>query len=134
MKWQTSLKQNVAGTSPATETVILSGQQIDYIDRVSHDINPEMHQLFGWPHAIRTILDRFEASGIDFTGANSEEEIAQIGARLLNAKSRRRLQRGPSGTLCASGSSRSAVRPACRSILPEKDLRRSGRPPRSGRE
>jgi len=60
--------------NPATETVVLSDAHIEYLERISPELNPE----FGWSHAIRTILDRFEQSGIDLTAASSEEEIARL--------------------------------------------------------
>jgi hypothetical protein len=49
-----------------------------------------MPKAFGWPQAIRTILDRIEQSNIDLTAASSEYEIAQLAAGELRSKSRRR--------------------------------------------
>lgn len=102
----------------ATETIILSEAQIDYLEQMS----PESNAL-GWAHAIRTILDRFAQGGIDLTAASSEEEIAELAAVELRA----------SATLCASVSNRSAARPKYRSSLPATGRFRSGMPPRSGR-
>src|SRR5207253_1765000 len=114
------------------ETVLLSGHHLDYLQKVSKGINPEMPMAFGWPHAIRTILEKFEESGIDLTDASSEEEIVQLAAgRLGNGKARRRAPK-PSALSCgSSASTRSGDRPANRSTPPEKDQCRSGRPPRS---
>src|ERR1700682_4292761 len=84
-------KKNVAGTSPATETILLNGGQTDYLQSVSRAMNPQMHHAFGLPHAIRAILDRVEASVIDLTDASSEDEIAEIAAGAFG--SRRRVMR-----------------------------------------
>jgi hypothetical protein len=100
------------------ETIALSETQIEYLERVS----PES-SAFGWSHAIRTILDRFEQSGIDLTAASSEEEIAVLAAAELRANAR----------LCVSVSNQSEARPEYRSNLPETGQYRFGTPPRSGR-
>ena len=102
----------------STETIVLSDAQIEYLERMS----PES-STFGWSHAIRAILDRFEQSGIDLTAASSEEEIAMLAAAELRANAR----------LCVSASNRSGARPECRSNLPETGRYRFGTPPRSGR-
>ena len=78
--------------NPATETIVLSEAQVEYLEQISNELNP----AFGWSHAIRTILDRFEQSGIDLTAASSEEEIARLAAAQLRS----------SGAPCASVSSR----------------------------
>lgn len=83
-------KTSVAGTSPATETIFVAQHHAAFLAKMSRRINPDMHQAFGWPQAIRTILDRIEASGIDLTGATSEREIAQLAAAKLRATSGRR--------------------------------------------
>ena len=85
-----SPKTEVAGNDPATETILLSQRHAAFLAQVSQEINPEMPEVFGWPHAIRTILDRIEASGVDLTAATSEGEIAQLAAAELRARSRRR--------------------------------------------
>jgi hypothetical protein len=102
--------------NPATETITLSVAQVEYLEQISPELNP----AFGWSHAIRTILDRFEQSGIDLTAASSEEEIARLAAAQLRSNA----------ALCASASSRSAARPEYRSSLPATDRCRSGKPPR----
>ena len=108
--------ENEGDANPATETIVLSEAQVEYLEQISPELNP----AFGWSHAIRTILDRFEQSGIDLTAASSEEEIARLAAAQLRS----------SAALCASVSSRSAVRPEYRSSLPATDRCRSGKPPR----
>ena len=75
----------------ATETIVLSDAQIEYLEQMSPESN-----AFGWSHAIRAILDRFEQSGIDLTEASSEEEIAALAAAELRSNAR----------LCVSVSSR----------------------------
>src|SRR5436190_16062302 len=86
----------------STETIALSEAHIEYLENMS----PES-STFGWSHAIRAILDRFEQSGIDLTGASSEEEIAMLAAAELRASAR----------LCVSVSNRSAARQECQSSL-----------------
>src|SRR6266849_1750325 len=108
-------EENEQMTNPATETVVLSGAHIEYLERISPELNP----AFGWSHAIRTILDRFEQSGIDLTAASSEEEIARLAAAQL------RSNEAP----CASASNPSAVRREYRSNLPGTGRCRSGRLP-----
>jgi len=70
-------------TTDATETLVLSGRHLEYLDQVSFELNPEMPLAFGAPHVIRTILDRFAQGDIDLTDASSEEEIARLGAGRL---------------------------------------------------
>jgi len=102
----------------STETIVLSDAQIEYLERMS----PES-SAFGWSHAIRAILDRFEQSGIDLTAASSEEEIAVLAAAELRANAR----------LCVSASNRSAARQVCQSSQPGTGRYHSETPPRSGR-
>lgn len=78
-----------AESDTAAETVVLSDEHIALVDELSEALNPDMPSAFGWPHAIRTLLDRFEKSGIDFTAASSEEEIAQVAAEALRSEFRR---------------------------------------------
>jgi hypothetical protein len=72
------------------ETIILSQRHAAFLSRVSGEINPAMPPAFGWPHAIRLILERIEESGVDLTQAASEGEIASLAAVGLRARSRRR--------------------------------------------
>jgi hypothetical protein len=85
-----STNKSVAGHDPATETIFLSHRHASFLAKMSDEINPAMPKAFGWPHAIRTILDRIEESKIDLTVASSEHEIAQLAAGELRAKGRRR--------------------------------------------
>jgi len=85
-----SATREVAGTDPATEIITLSRRHAAFLETVAQGINPDMPEVFGWPHAIRTILDHIEASGIDLTEASNEGEIARLAAAELRARSRRR--------------------------------------------
>lgn len=76
MKLETTQK-SVAGQNPATETICLSQRHASLLEKVAHEMNPAMPMEFGWPHVIRTLLDRVEASGIDLTVASSEDEVTQ---------------------------------------------------------
>ncbi len=127
MKLVSPLKKEVAGVDPATETIVLSGPLLEYVARMSRDLDPAMHRAFGWPHAICTIIDRFEQSGIDLTDASSESELVELAANQLRAGNRRRT--------ASERSSSSALypltgRPTCRSSLPGTGRFRSGKPPR----
>lgn len=86
----TSENRGVVGSEPATETIILSKRHASFLAKMSAETNRAMPNSFGWPHAIRTILDRIEAGNIDLTAASSEHEIAQLAAGELRAKNRRR--------------------------------------------
>lgn len=127
MKLVSPLKKEVAGGNPATETILLSGQLLDYVARVSSDIDPAMHRAFGWPHAICTIIDRFAQSGIDLTEASSESELVELAARQLRAGNRRQTA---SARSFSSALIPLAGRPASRSSLPATGRFRSGKPPR----
>jgi hypothetical protein len=129
MKLVESMKTSVAGQNPATETLVLTGAHLDYLDEMSRGINPEMPVAFGGPHAIRLILDRIFDSGIDLTAASSEQEIAALAAGRLRERPRRRATLS-TGSLSASPATRSAGRRAYRSILPATDPHRSEKPPR----
>src|SRR5947209_17408972 len=82
MKVLTPIEENDA-SSRELETLMLSDHHLDYLERLCQSINPQMPAAFGWPHAIRAILDRIEESGIDLTDASSEEEIALLAAGRL---------------------------------------------------
>jgi hypothetical protein len=107
-----------------SETVALSERHVEFLERISRGMNPDMPAAFGWPHAIRAILDHFEENGIDFTAASSEDEIAAVAAARL---------REATGPLYASAPLRSGARPECRSNPPATDRRHSEKPPRSDR-
>ena len=114
----------VSAADRMSETVTLSAIHTEFLARVSQEMNPDMPAAFGWPHAIRAILEHFEESGIDFTAASSEEEIAAIAAAELS---------GTTDPLCALAPTRSGARRVYRSNPPATGRRRSGRPPRSSR-
>ncbi len=86
-----STKTGVAGQDPATETILLSQRHASFLAKMSNEINPAMPAAFGWPHAIRTIIDRMEQSKIDLTVASSEREIAKLAAGELRAKRRKQV-------------------------------------------
>src|SRR5437763_13112185 len=116
MKVLTPIEENDA-SSRELETLMLSDHHLDYLERLCQSINPEMPTAFGWPQAIRAILDRIEESGIDLTDATSEEEIAHLAAGRLRGDERRR--RPASGPLSSSSTSRRASRPTYRANQPE---------------
>ncbi len=82
--------QDALESDQTTETIALSQQHAAFLSRVSSAINPHMPEEFGWPHTIRLILERIEASGVDLTEATCEGEIADLGALGLQSSSRRR--------------------------------------------
>ena len=121
------------GPAIELENLSLSARQVAFLERVSSAVNPAMPAAFGWPHAIRLILDRIEQSGIDLTDATSEQEIADLAAGRLREWKRP----GRASATSASQTprkTRSADRRVYRSNLPETDQRRFGRRPRSGHE
>src|SRR5688500_2769580 len=67
------------------EALLLSDRQLDYLGRLSRELNPDMPAAMGLPHLIRVILDRVEQSGVDLTDASSEAEITRLAARQLRA-------------------------------------------------
>src|ERR1051325_2995818 len=119
MKLVSPLEKEVAGEAPATETVLLSARQLDYVARLSSDIDPAMHRAFGWPHAICTI--------IDLTDASNESELVALATRQLRAGNRRRAS---ARSFASSALYPLADRPSCRSSLPGTGRCRSGKPPR----
>jgi hypothetical protein len=119
--------------NPEVETLALSREQLDYLERISQSMNPQMPGAFGWPHVVRAILDRVEKSGIDLTAACSEEEITELAASGLRGRYGRRTAR-LSEPLSASRQFRRADRPAYRANRPARGRCRSGTPPRSDRE
>jgi len=77
------MSKSTTSLNDTTETLVISGRQLEYLDQVSFEMNPGMPLAFGAPHVIRTILDRFAQGEIDLTDASSEEEIARLGAGRL---------------------------------------------------
>ena len=72
------------------ETVYLSAEQADFIERLSARINPDMPLAFGNAHVVRVLLEQIEEAGIDLTSSASENEIASAAA----TAQRRRRSRG----------------------------------------
>ena len=75
-------------TSNDIETFVISRAQLDYLGRLANENNPDMPMAFAGAHIIRTLLERFEDSGIDLTEASSEEELTQIAARAMRQRRR----------------------------------------------
>lgn len=88
-------KENVpAPADTGVETLLLSPSQLEFLGRVTRNLNPHMPMAFGVPHVVRTLLERLEESGIDLTDAASEEELTRLGADGLRRQSdRRRVRR-----------------------------------------
>lgn len=119
-----------AGRTSELETLALSDRHLTYLGQIAREMNPDMPASLGLPHLIRTILDRFEQSGIDLTDACSEEDIARLAAGRL------RQTEGPKPARTNErlfSSCSSATRRSYRSSLPARDRFHSGKPPRSGR-
>ena len=70
------------------ETFVISRTQLDSLGRLANEINPDMPMAFAGAHVIRTLLERFEDSGIDLTEASSEEELTRIAARAMRQRQR----------------------------------------------
>jgi hypothetical protein len=70
------------------ETFVISRTQLDYLASLAQEMNPDMPMAFAGAHVIRTLLERFEESGIDLTGASSEEELTLVAARTLQQRDR----------------------------------------------
>lgn len=74
----------------AVETLLLSPAQLEFLGRVTRNLNPHMPMAFGVPHVVRMLLERLEESGVDLTDATSEEELTRIGAGSLRRQDERR--------------------------------------------
>ena len=72
------------------ETIHLSAEHTEFIERLSTRINPDMPPAFGNAHVVRMLLERIEEAQIDLTSLVSEDEIATTAA----AAQRQRRQRG----------------------------------------
>jgi hypothetical protein len=81
-------------TSREIETFVVSRAQLDYLGRLANEMNPDMPLAFGGAHVIRTLLERFEQSGIDLTEATSEQEVTRLAAQALRRRNRARQSRG----------------------------------------
>lgn len=75
-------------TTNDIETFVISRAQLDYLGRLANEMNPEMPIAFAGAHVIRTLLERFEESGIDLTEASSEEELTRVAARAMRQRNR----------------------------------------------
>ena len=53
------------------ETVVIPQSHLDYLGRVSREMNPEMPLAFGTAHLVRTLLERLEEAGIEGTAATA---------------------------------------------------------------
>ena len=80
--------------SNEVETFFVSRAQLDYLGRLANEMNPDMPLAFGGAHVIRTLLERFEQSGIDLTEATSEQEVTRLAAQALRRRNRARQSRG----------------------------------------
>lgn len=69
------------------ETFAVSSAQFAFLGKLANQINPDMPMEFAGAHVVRTLLERFEESGIDLTAASSEEELTRVAT---NGLSRRR--------------------------------------------
>lgn len=90
MKLIAAKEEIQAPPDTAVETLLLTPAQLDFLGRITRDINPDMPMAFGVPYVVRTLLERVEESGIDLTDAASEEELTRIGARSLRRQTERR--------------------------------------------
>ena len=129
MKAVSSIAPHAQPASSAVE-ILLSERHAAFLEQLRLLIGPDMPVAFGWPHAIRTILERIEESGIDLTAASSEEEIAFLGAKGLRVMTTKK-PAVSTESLSASKKIRSAVPRENRSNRPETDRFRSGKPLRS---
>ena len=68
------------------ETILVTRAQLQDLEKVTHDINPDMPVAFGGAQVIRTLLERIEESGIDLTAASDEEEITRIATHGLRRR------------------------------------------------
>ncbi|HSP14105.1 MAG TPA: hypothetical protein VLV78_05075 [Thermoanaerobaculia bacterium] len=68
------------------ETLVVSSAHLEFLGQLAHEINPDMPMAFAGAHVVRTLLERFEESGIDLTAARSEEELTRIAARELRRR------------------------------------------------
>lgn len=93
MKVIAAKNEHPASPDTAMETLLLSPAQVEYLGRVTRNLNPDMPMAFGVPHVVRMLLERVEESGIDLTDATSEEEVTRLGARSLRRQSERRRSR-----------------------------------------
>ena len=77
-------EKTAAGAPSTIETVAISNTQFAFLGELAHQLNPDMPMEFAGAHVIRTLLERFEESGIDLTAASSEEEVTRVASKGLN--------------------------------------------------
>jgi len=77
-------KTTPTDASSSIETLSVSGTQFAFLGQLARQLNPDMPMQFAGAHVIRTLLERFEESGIDLTAASSEAEITRVAASGLN--------------------------------------------------
>ena len=70
----------------AIETILLSPAQIEFLGQLSRDFDPAMPAAFGFPHAVRTLLDRLEQAELDLSAASSEQEITREATAALRQR------------------------------------------------
>lgn len=75
------------------ETVFISPAQLDHLGRLAGAMRPDMPMAFAGAHVIRTLLERFEESGIDLAAAASEEDVTRVAVRELRRRGRERQPR-----------------------------------------
>ena len=74
------------GAPSTIESFVLSDEQFAFLGELAHQLNPDMPMEFAGAHVIRTLLERFEESGIDLTAASNEEEVTRVAANGLNRR------------------------------------------------
>jgi hypothetical protein len=79
-------KSTDPGAPSNIETLAVSNAQFAFLGDLAHQLNPDMPMEFAGAHVIRTLLERFEDSGIDLTAASSEEEVTRIAANGLSQR------------------------------------------------
>ena len=75
-------------TSNDIETFVISRAQLDDLGRLANENNPDMPLAFAGAHIIRTLLERFEDSGINLAEASSEEGLTQVAANAMRQRRR----------------------------------------------
>lgn len=79
-----AVKTAPSDTPSNIETFVVSTAQFDFLGHLARQLNPDMPMEFAGAHVIRTLLERFEESGIDLTAASNEEELTRVATNGLN--------------------------------------------------
>jgi hypothetical protein len=76
------------------ETVLLSPDEYEVLDRARRELNPDMPMEFAGPHIIRALIDRLEQS-TPAPSPRGEDEVTRPGPRRArpNCSDRRRARR-----------------------------------------